>query len=165
MPIAPAGMVRCPGRSRGPAGISISWSTSLWAPPVPWSAPLTASTSTTSWSDVGEKSMYHPPIAKNGSGVSNATTSSASRDSAVTVSGGATGTARGEAVVDDDHRSTRQRDGRAATSQAGRPPLHLGPLPGLDLGQLGIGDARLPQDLRIEDADAALADRAHSQLR
>ena len=85
-PRAPEGIVRWPASCLPSAGSTISLS-----------APLTAartSSSTTSSSEVGEKSEYQPPMAKNGSGVSTATTSSASRRSVATVSGGATGTAK-----------------------------------------------------------------------
>jgi hypothetical protein len=78
--------------------------------------------------------------------------------------GGASSPAGCEAVVDDDHRATCQRDSRAPTSQARRSPLHLGPLSSLDLGQLCVGHTRLAQHLGVQDTDPVLADRAHPQL-
>ncbi|GIU89668.1 MAG: hypothetical protein KatS3mg010_0767 [Acidimicrobiia bacterium] len=140
---------------------------------------------TTSASDVCEKSAYHCPIAKNGSGLSRHTRSSASPRRRATVSGGATGVASTtrrapcaratwhaaravEPVAMPSSTTITVRPSewhrRPIAPEPARPPLQLGALPPLHLGELRVGHLRRTDDLLVHDAHPALADRAHPEL-
>ncbi len=91
MPPAPAGTVSSPGRASAPA---VTCTSALIAGPASRGPAARPSRLTTSASLVCEKSWYHWPMAKNGSGDSTQITWSATSPSRATVAGGATGTAR-----------------------------------------------------------------------
>ncbi len=139
----------------------------------------------TSWSEVCEKSSYHSPIAISDRGSVRQMTSSASRRRLAIASECPTGTARmiraapcaratrhaALAVEPVAIPSSTTTTVRPAIGTAGRgpepaaAPFQLGPLPFLDSRQILRGHPGHGDHLVIKDPHAALAQRAHRELR
>ena len=78
---------------------------------------------------------------------------------------GASRTPGGQAVVDHDDRPPRQGDRRPAAPEQLRAALGFRPLAALDRRDLLGREAGESYDFLVEDAHAALTDRAHRELR
>src|ERR1039458_3486232 len=176
-PRAPAGTVSRPGSGTVPASTITSRISSASVPSL-----ARFSRSTTSSSPVCAKSWYHWPMARNGSGASAQTTSSATPASTSIEASGATGTARTtrdapgprasrprggagrDAVIHHDRGLAAQRYPRVPGAVTGRPPAQLGPLPLLDPGELPVADLFGLDHVVVDDPDTVLAERTHGQL-
>ena len=71
----------------------------------------------------------------------------------------------GDPVINDHHGPAAQRKPGLATAEQPGPPLHLGPFPGSDLGDLLLADSAPLDDVPVEHHYAVLTDRAECQFR
>jgi hypothetical protein len=70
----------------------------------------------------------------------------------------------GDAVIDDHRDAALEAVAGPVAPEPLGPTFELGPLAGLDPGQLGLGHTREADHLVVDDPHAVLADRAHAQL-
>ena len=69
-----------------------------------------------------------------------------------------------QSVVDDDDGVALERDHRRVGPEPGGAAFELDALARFDVLQRALGDAEMPDHVRVEDADAVFADRAHPEL-